>query len=141
MSDSSPVPKRTPPGKLTGTRRSDQHTHWLSRINTETPGIDFYDIMIGSPDVLAFTSEGDLGGYPDAQVLPEEFSLPLLPLSHPWPSPAPCNRDCILVAEFSEQVGPGRGWCVCVFSNHSLFVTCTEYNRCKTNSAKKVLGE
>ena len=69
--------------------------------------------MIGSPDVLAFTSEGDLGGYPDAQVLPEEFSLPLLPLSHPWTSPAHFNRDFILVAEFSEQVGPGRGWCVC----------------------------
>ncbi|XP_031667018.1 guanine nucleotide exchange protein smcr8a [Oncorhynchus kisutch] len=62
--------------------------------------------MIGSPDVLAFTSEGDLGGYPDVQVLPEEFSLPLLPLSHPWTSPAHFNRDFILVAEFSEQVGP-----------------------------------
>ncbi|XP_071246359.1 guanine nucleotide exchange protein smcr8a-like isoform X1 [Salvelinus alpinus] len=62
--------------------------------------------MIGSPDVLAFTSEGDVGGYPDDQDLPEEFSLPLLPPSHPWTSPAHFNRDFILMAEFSEQVGP-----------------------------------
>ncbi|XP_045546436.1 guanine nucleotide exchange protein smcr8a isoform X2 [Salmo salar] len=62
--------------------------------------------MIGSPDVLAFTNEGDLGGYPEAQDLPEEFSLPLFPPSHPWTSPARFNRDFILVAEFSEQVGP-----------------------------------
>ncbi|KAL1005261.1 hypothetical protein UPYG_G00056790 [Umbra pygmaea] len=65
--------------------------------------------MIGSPDVLAFTSEGGLGGsveYPDPHALPEEFSVPLTPVSNPWSSPAAFNRDFILVAEFSEQVGP-----------------------------------
>ncbi|XP_028977889.1 guanine nucleotide exchange protein smcr8b isoform X2 [Esox lucius] len=66
--------------------------------------------MIGSPDVLAFTSEGSLGlgdgGYLDPQALPEEFSLPLLPPSNPWSSPSAFNRDFVLVAEFSEQVGP-----------------------------------
>ncbi|KAJ8001326.1 hypothetical protein DPEC_G00168380 [Dallia pectoralis] len=66
--------------------------------------------MIGSPDVLAFTSDGGLGlgdqGYLDLEALPEEFSLPLMPPSNPWSSPTAFNRDFILVAEFSEQIGP-----------------------------------
>lgn len=61
--------------------------------------------MIGSPDLLAFTGAEGFGGEEDeAQTLPEELSVPLLPPSHPWSSSARFPRDFILVAEFSEQV-------------------------------------
>lgn len=65
--------------------------------------------MIGSPDLLAFTgTEGFSEGEEDqdAQGLPEELSVPLFPPSHPWTTSAQFQRDFILVAEFSEQVGP-----------------------------------
>uniref|UniRef100_A0A3B4UTS1 Smith-Magenis syndrome chromosome region, candidate 8b n=1 Tax=Seriola dumerili TaxID=41447 RepID=A0A3B4UTS1_SERDU len=65
--------------------------------------------MIGSPDLLAFTgTEGFGEGEEDqeAQSLPEELSVPLSPPSHPWTTSAQFHRDFILVAEFSEQVGP-----------------------------------
>lgn len=64
--------------------------------------------MIGSPDLLAFTgTEGfGEGEEEDSQGLPEELSVPLLPSSHPWTTSAQFHRDFILVAEFSEQVGP-----------------------------------
>lgn len=63
--------------------------------------------MIGSPDVLAFTiPEGMEGGEEDRDALPEDLSVPLFPSSHPWTSTAQFTRDFILVAEFSEQVGP-----------------------------------
>ncbi|KAM7394548.1 hypothetical protein PAMP_021343 [Pampus punctatissimus] len=64
--------------------------------------------MIGSPDLLAFTgTEGFVEeGYQEAPCLPEEFSVPLIPPSNPWTSAAQFHRDFILVAEFSEQVGP-----------------------------------
>ncbi|KAG7269439.1 hypothetical protein CRUP_032293, partial [Coryphaenoides rupestris] len=38
--------------------------------------------------------------------LPDELSVPLDPPANPWPTAAPFHRDFILVAEFSEQVGP-----------------------------------
>lgn len=61
--------------------------------------------MIGSPDLLAFTgAEGFGDGEDEAQALPEELSVPLLPPGHPWSSCAQLSRDFILVAEFSEQV-------------------------------------
>ncbi|KAM4603756.1 guanine nucleotide exchange protein smcr8b [Polymixia lowei] len=66
-------------------------------------------MMIGSPDLLAFTGAEGFGervDYQDVQALPEELSVPLFPLSHPWITTAQFNRDFILVAEFSEQVGP-----------------------------------
>lgn len=64
--------------------------------------------MISSPDLLAFSgaegfSEEDLLEPPS---LPEELSVPLLGPDNPWSSCARFNRDFILVAEFSEQVGP-----------------------------------
>lgn len=66
--------------------------------------------MIGSPDLLAFAgAEGFSGeGEEEQEVasLPEDLSVPLLPPSNPWSSSAQFNRDFILVAEFSEQVGP-----------------------------------
>ncbi|XP_026158463.1 guanine nucleotide exchange protein smcr8b [Mastacembelus armatus] len=63
--------------------------------------------MIGSPDLLAFTrTEGFGEEVPEAQGLPEELSVPLCPVSHPWTTSAQFHRDFILVAEFSEQVGP-----------------------------------
>ncbi|XP_069023203.1 guanine nucleotide exchange protein smcr8b isoform X2 [Embiotoca jacksoni] len=66
--------------------------------------------MIGSPDLLAFTGTEGFGGGEDdqqeAQGIPEEFSVPLLPSCHPWTTSAQFHRDFILVAEFSEQVGP-----------------------------------
>ncbi|XP_071765471.2 guanine nucleotide exchange protein smcr8b [Centroberyx gerrardi] len=65
--------------------------------------------MIGSPDLLAFTATegfGEAVDYQDAQALPEELSIPLFPPSHPWVTTAQFHRDFILVAEFSEQVGP-----------------------------------
>ncbi|KAK1887023.1 Guanine nucleotide exchange protein smcr8a [Dissostichus eleginoides] len=62
--------------------------------------------MIGSPDLLAFTGTEGFGEGEDEQGLPEELSVPLLPPPNPWSSTAQFNRDFILVAEFSEQVGP-----------------------------------
>ncbi|CAJ1054057.1 guanine nucleotide exchange protein smcr8b [Xyrichtys novacula] len=65
--------------------------------------------MIGSPDLLAFTGSGGFGQVEEEQEgqdLPEELSVPLVPLSNPWSSSAQFHRDFILVAEFSEQVGP-----------------------------------
>nr|XP_046227292.1 guanine nucleotide exchange protein smcr8b [Scatophagus argus] len=65
--------------------------------------------MIGSPDLLAFTGTGGFGEaeeYSEAQDLPEDLSVPLLSPSNPWTSSAQFHRDFILVAEFSEQVGP-----------------------------------
>ncbi|XP_028264985.1 guanine nucleotide exchange protein smcr8b isoform X2 [Parambassis ranga] len=65
--------------------------------------------MIGSPDLLAFTgTEGFEEGEVDQEAhgLPEELSVPLFPAFHPWTSSAQFHRDFILVAEFSEQVGP-----------------------------------
>ncbi|KAM7010124.1 guanine nucleotide exchange protein smcr8b [Tautogolabrus adspersus] len=65
--------------------------------------------MIGSPDLLAFTgTEGFGQGEEDkeSQGLPEELSVPLLPSTNPWITSAQFHRDFILVAEFSEQVGP-----------------------------------
>ncbi|KAK2817302.1 hypothetical protein Q5P01_025493 [Channa striata] len=67
--------------------------------------------MIGSPDLLAFTGAGGFGEgeeiqQPQTPGLPEELSVPLLPQSHPWTTSAQFHRDFILVAEFSEQVGP-----------------------------------
>ncbi|KAF7663436.1 hypothetical protein LDENG_00209840 [Lucifuga dentata] len=65
--------------------------------------------MIGSPDVLAFTgAEGFEEGVidQDPRALPEELSIPLFPPSHPWVTTARFHADFILVAEFSEQVGP-----------------------------------
>ncbi|KAF7223555.1 guanine nucleotide exchange protein smcr8b [Nothobranchius furzeri] len=65
--------------------------------------------MIGSPDLLPFTgSEGfeEERAKQEAWSLPEEFSVPLGPSAQPWSSRAQFHRDFILVAEFSEQVGP-----------------------------------
>ncbi|KAM4750233.1 guanine nucleotide exchange protein smcr8b isoform 2-T2 [Anableps anableps] len=65
--------------------------------------------MIGSPDLLPFTGSGGFeeeGEEPDTQNLSEEFSVRLLPPSNPWSTAAQFHRDFILVAEFSEQVGP-----------------------------------
>ncbi|KAM9857550.1 guanine nucleotide exchange protein smcr8b [Aulostomus maculatus] len=62
--------------------------------------------MIGSPDLLAFTGTGSFGEDEDLQGLPEEFSVPLIAQTHPWTTSARFLRDFILVAEFSEQVGP-----------------------------------
>ncbi|XP_036413456.1 guanine nucleotide exchange protein smcr8b [Colossoma macropomum] len=68
--------------------------------------------MIGSPDLLAFTAETDFREPPsDPLVLPEELSIPLCPHSSdssPWTrtSRVKFNKDFILIAEFSEQVGP-----------------------------------
>ncbi|KAJ4944154.1 hypothetical protein JOQ06_012699 [Pogonophryne albipinna] len=62
--------------------------------------------MIGSPDLLAFTGTEGFGEGEEEQGLPDELSVPLLPQPNPWSSTAQFNRDFILVAEFSEQVGP-----------------------------------
>ncbi|XP_029002603.1 guanine nucleotide exchange protein smcr8b [Betta splendens] len=67
--------------------------------------------MIGSPDLLAFTAaegfgEGEEDRASPGPGLPEELSVPLVPVSNPWASRAQFHRDFILVAEFSEQVGP-----------------------------------
>ncbi|XP_029367343.1 guanine nucleotide exchange protein smcr8b isoform X2 [Echeneis naucrates] len=65
--------------------------------------------MIGSPDLLAFTSTEGFGETEkDRQdlSLPEDLSVPLAPPGHPWTTSAQFCRDFILVAEFSEQVGP-----------------------------------
>ncbi|XP_054912327.1 guanine nucleotide exchange protein smcr8b [Poeciliopsis prolifica] len=65
--------------------------------------------MIGSPDLLPFTGSGGFeeeGEEPEVNTLPEEFSVRLSPPHNPWSSAAQFHRDFILVAEFSEQVGP-----------------------------------
>ncbi|XP_034043585.1 guanine nucleotide exchange protein smcr8b [Thalassophryne amazonica] len=65
--------------------------------------------MIASPDLLAFTVAQDIVEAEEDQdglCLPEELSVPLVPPRHPWESNAYFHRDFILVAEFSEQVGP-----------------------------------
>ncbi|XP_068445558.1 guanine nucleotide exchange protein smcr8b [Clinocottus analis] len=63
--------------------------------------------MIGSPDLLAFTgTEGFDGAEEDREGPPEELSVPLFSPANPWTSAAQFHRDFILVAEFSEQVGP-----------------------------------
>lgn len=66
--------------------------------------------MIGSPDLLAFSGAEGFSEGPEekqeAQSIPEELSIPLFPSENPWSSSAQFNRDFILVAEFSEQVGP-----------------------------------
>uniref|UniRef100_A0A8C7YPT3 UDENN FLCN/SMCR8-type domain-containing protein n=1 Tax=Oryzias sinensis TaxID=183150 RepID=A0A8C7YPT3_9TELE len=62
--------------------------------------------MIGSPDLLAFTSEEVFEDGGEEQGLPEELSVPPLPPRDPWSTKAQFHRDFILVAEFSEQVGP-----------------------------------
>ncbi|KAM3916735.1 guanine nucleotide exchange protein SMCR8 [Leptodactylus fuscus] len=70
-------------------------------------------MMIGSPDLVAFTRDEEYD-YP-LQIspgLPEEYSVPLFPYSEgessPWSrlSGAQFSRDFILISEFSEQVGP-----------------------------------
>ncbi|XP_053708960.1 guanine nucleotide exchange protein smcr8b [Synchiropus splendidus] len=60
--------------------------------------------MIASPDLLAFSDTA--GSARLGHSLPEEHWLPLLAPSQPWSSSAQFRRDFILVAEFSEQVGP-----------------------------------
>ncbi|XP_061129837.1 guanine nucleotide exchange protein smcr8b isoform X2 [Syngnathus typhle] len=74
--------------------------------------------MISSPDLLPFTgpegfgdseAEGERGTA--RGLLPEELSIPPLPSDasgggHPWSSAAAFHRDFVLVAEFSEEVGP-----------------------------------
>uniref|UniRef100_A0A8C6TDF7 UDENN FLCN/SMCR8-type domain-containing protein n=1 Tax=Neogobius melanostomus TaxID=47308 RepID=A0A8C6TDF7_9GOBI len=67
--------------------------------------------MISSPDLLAFSgaegfTEGSEEDLLEARSLPEELSVPLVGPDNPWSSCARFNRDFILVAEFSEQVGP-----------------------------------
>ncbi|XP_058236339.1 guanine nucleotide exchange protein smcr8b isoform X2 [Hemibagrus wyckioides] len=66
--------------------------------------------MIGSPDLLAFTTETD---FPEQSTeslgLPADLSIPLYPHSEdssPWSSGVSFDQDFILIAEFSEQVGP-----------------------------------
>lgn len=69
-------------------------------------------IMIGSPDVVAFTKVDENGeaSAADPWALPNEFSVPLYPHanSNPWArtSYAKFTKDFILISEFSEQVGP-----------------------------------
>ncbi|XP_051939977.1 guanine nucleotide exchange protein smcr8b isoform X2 [Hippocampus zosterae] len=75
--------------------------------------------MISSPDLLPFTVQGGFGDPEDGEaegahrrpaggLFPEEFSVPPPPgcEGHPWSSAAPFHKDFVLVAEFSEQVGP-----------------------------------
>ncbi|KAK5865811.1 hypothetical protein PBY51_020051 [Eleginops maclovinus] len=62
--------------------------------------------MIGSPDLLAFTGTVGFGEGEEEEALSEQLSVPLLPPPNPWTSTSQFNRDFILVAEFSEQVGP-----------------------------------
>lgn len=64
--------------------------------------------MIGSPDLLAFTSEEVFEDGGEEQGLPEELSVPPLPPRDPWSTKAQFHRDFILVAEFSEQVRRAR---------------------------------
>ncbi|XP_037546322.1 guanine nucleotide exchange protein smcr8a-like [Nematolebias whitei] len=65
--------------------------------------------MIGSPDLLPFTSSEGFEEKEQQEAprsLPEELSVPLRPPAQPWTTRAQFHRDFILVAEFSEQVGP-----------------------------------
>ncbi|XP_049576009.1 guanine nucleotide exchange protein smcr8b isoform X2 [Syngnathus scovelli] len=77
--------------------------------------------MISSPDLLPFTGPEGFGDSEDGEaegergtargLLPEELSIPPLPSDasgggHPWSSAAGFHRDFVLVAEFSEEVGP-----------------------------------
>ncbi|KAM8842068.1 guanine nucleotide exchange protein smcr8b [Synchiropus picturatus] len=55
--------------------------------------------MIGSPDLLAFSAAA-------GSARPEARAPPPLGPSQPWSSSAQFRRDFVLVAEFSEQVGP-----------------------------------
>ncbi|XP_044159436.1 guanine nucleotide exchange protein SMCR8 [Bufo gargarizans] len=70
-------------------------------------------MMIGSPDLVAFTRDEDYDSpQHSCPGLPEEYSVPLFPYSEaessPWSrlSGAKFSRDFILISEFSEQVGP-----------------------------------
>lgn len=61
--------------------------------------------------MVAFTKEDEYGHTsPDPWGIPEEFSVPLIPLAdfNPWAktSYAKFTKDFILISEFSEQVGP-----------------------------------
>lgn len=68
--------------------------------------------MIGSPDLLAFTTDTDfLEESTESVGLPADLSIPVYALSDdasPWSkaSTVGFNKDFILIAEFSEQVGP-----------------------------------
>lgn len=68
--------------------------------------------MIGSPDLLAFTTETDfLEESTESLGLPAELSVPLYPDAEdasPWSktSSVRFGQDFILISEFSEQVGP-----------------------------------
>ncbi|MCJ8747706.1 hypothetical protein PDJAM_G00156440 [Pangasius djambal] len=68
--------------------------------------------MIGSPDLLAFTTDADfLEQSTESLGLPADLSVPLYPCpeeASPWSktSSVSFNKDFILIAEFSEQVGP-----------------------------------
>ncbi|KAK3529740.1 hypothetical protein QTP86_002400, partial [Hemibagrus guttatus] len=68
--------------------------------------------MIGSPDLLAFTTETDfLKESTESLGLPADLSVPLYSHSEdasPWSktSRVSFDKDFILIAEFSEQVGP-----------------------------------
>ncbi|XP_056442427.1 guanine nucleotide exchange protein smcr8b [Gadus chalcogrammus] len=63
--------------------------------------------MIGSPDLLVFRGgEGFVEASHHQDTMPNELSLPLVAPSNPWSTAAQFHRDFILVAEFSEQVGP-----------------------------------
>lgn len=68
--------------------------------------------MIGSPDLLAFTTDTDfLEESTESLGLPADLSVPLYPHSEdasPWSkaSSVSFSKDFILIAEFSEQVGP-----------------------------------
>ncbi|XP_026998857.2 guanine nucleotide exchange protein smcr8b isoform X2 [Tachysurus fulvidraco] len=68
--------------------------------------------MIGSPDLLAFTTETDfLEQSTESLGLPADLSVPLYLHSEdfsPWSktSSVSFNKDFILISEFSEQVGP-----------------------------------
>ncbi|KAF4074902.1 hypothetical protein AMELA_G00228560 [Ameiurus melas] len=68
--------------------------------------------MIGSPDLLAFTTETDfLEESTESLGLPPELSVPLYPDAEdasPWSktSSVRFSQDFILISEFSEQVGP-----------------------------------
>lgn len=68
--------------------------------------------MIGSPDLLAFTTDTDfLERSTESLGLPANLSIPPYPCSEdasPWSktSSVGFNKDFILISEFSEQVGP-----------------------------------
>lgn len=68
--------------------------------------------MIGSPDLLAFTAAPNfLEESTESLGLPADLSVPLYPHTEdasPWSKTSSVNfsKDFILIAEFSEQVGP-----------------------------------